>query len=150
MQGASELRGFHTDRPTLIALLLADSVAIGPNNKPSFQGVFDHVTALGYPVSVNAAIIAGFAGVLEPIDLRIETVGYPKDQPLGVRQLVGTARIEVPPAGLGTVAGAFVSGIVLFPVTEPGMAEVRVYGNGELLGMRPVMIIGGQIPGASG
>jgi hypothetical protein len=95
------------------------------------------------------AIVAIIAGVREPIDIEFVTVGYPAEKPLGVRQLIGTAAVPVPT--IGTTATTFVQGVLLFPVTEPSTAEVRIYGNGELLGSRPVIILPPPVaPGGPG
>jgi hypothetical protein len=109
------------------------------NGKAIFSGVFDFLTAATFPVIVPGAIVTMLAGVKEVFDLEFVTVGYPQGNPLGVRQLIGKAHVQPPP--IGTVGTAFIQGVLVFPVTAPSTAEVRIYGNGQLLGMRPVTIV---------
>lgn len=139
MQPPVELQGFRTDPPVVVALLLCDAIAIGPNDKITVQGVFDILFTAGYPPAVQGAIYARIAGVREPIDCRFETVAYPNGNVLGVRTIVGTAHVEVPNTP-HAVANVHVSGIIPFPAQEAGVVDLRVYCNGVLLGSSPYQI----------
>lgn len=146
MEAHEELRGFNGDRPIVVSLVTCDSVAVGVGtNKLTLIGLFDSVFMMQSPVVLPGAIVATLSGVVEPIDLRFEIVAYPNDQPLGVRQLIGRSHID-PPA-VGTVATTFVSGALVFPATEPGRCDIRLYGNGELMLSRPIYL--NRPPGAT-
>lgn len=134
--------GFPSDPPVCVALLLCQAVSIGfGTQQPSYQSQLDVVATTGYPVVLGGSIVASFSGVREPFTCEFYTVAYPNNQPLGVRQLVGQIEVQVPqPPGL--VATVFVSGLITFAATEAGRADIRVYGNGVMLGMRPVGIVG--------
>ena len=148
MSAGTELSGFHGDRPVVTALVLCDAVAVIPgSNKLVLIGLFDVVNAFSFPPQVNGAAVATLIGVNEPIDCRFEAIGYTQEKPLGSRQVIGTFHVE-PPDNRFPV-NAMVQGLIAFPVTEAGMAEVRLYGNGELLASRPIFVaqvkqVGGQ------
>jgi hypothetical protein len=138
MEAHPELEGFHGDRPVVYGIVLCDSIAVEqPSQKAVLIGVFENVNAATYPVVINAVVVAMLAGVREPIDCRVEAVGYSAENPLGVRQPIGTAHVEPTATGMSTI---YIAGAIVFPVTGPGTADIRVYGNGELLGSRPISI----------
>ena len=139
MQPTGELQGFHGDPPVVVDVLVCDSIAIGPNGKITVQGVFDAVFANGYPTAVPGTILARIADVREPIDIRFETVAYPKGDPLGIRTLVGKAHIE-PLSSDQVIANVQVTGVIAFPALEAGNCDVRVYCNGAMLGSTPIRI----------
>ena len=146
MQESEEVFEFTQDPPFLVALVMCDAVALTfVANRLSLLGLFDVVVATQFPMPVIGSLVAIFSGVRERFQCTFEAVGYTNENPLGVRQEVGKAIVEVPQ--LGSIATVFVSGTIIFPIARVGTADLRVSGNGTMLGSRPVTII--QAPGAS-
>lgn len=133
--------GFPSDPPVCVSLILCQTVSLAFGTQQiTYQGQMDVLETSGFPVVAAGCIAAAFSGVLAPFTCDFFTVAYPNDQPLGVRQLVGKLEVPVPqPPSL--IATVFVSGVVTFAATGPGRADIRVEGNGVMLGMRPVVIV---------
>jgi len=131
---------FGTDEPVLDSIVLCDSVAmIFGAEKPILVGVFEVVYANVFPVIIPGSIVVAISGIKEtPIDLRFEIVGY-DENPLGIKQTVGVARVEPPSTGI--TAGAFVTGMLLFPVKVASIVDIEVWGNGVRMGSKPISVV---------
>jgi len=127
--------------PRLKAIVLSDTIAIDPlSRKLSVLGLFENVTApKGTATAINAAVVVVLSDVTGPVDVTIDTVGYPGNSPLGERLRIGLVQI-VPPE-LGHTSVIYIQGRLVLPATDNGIVDVLVYGNSQYLGHRSVHML---------
>jgi len=134
------MKQFTKDPPTLAGFLVCESVALDVRtSRPTLIGIFDIVIAAQYPATMRGSLVAIFSGVREAFDCTFRSVDFSQNRDFGRIWDIATALVTPPTIGSGAIA--YTLGPIILPVSGPGIAELRVYGNNDHLGTRLITVV---------